>query len=181
MLQPKLSYEIIWKNFTAAVPNSGFTFPKSCNEYDSIRVVHDEYYSNSGGYKCSDFPITNNGTVSINLPFYEGAWFDRSFAFKFNSDSTVLEAKARQQCKINMTGNTGTNQSWSSFNSCQNSNIHAIYGIKYFDTEPSAENKIYGDRTLLFENDNYFGGATSAVTSYNLSEPMSSFEFVEFL
>ena len=179
MLQPRLSYEILFKNMNTAVPNSGIKLSKPFSSFDALRIMHDEYYSNSGGYKITEVPV--GGSFSFNLPFYEGTWYDRSFMMSPLSDGYTLSARARQQCQINeTTATTSTRQSWSGLNSIQGSNIHAIYGVKYFDTEPSAENKIYGDRTLLFKNDSIWGNASSGVTSYNLSEPMSSFEFVEF-
>jgi len=144
--------------------NTALTLSQPASAFDAVRICTTEWYSSQGAKRCWDVP-TGGSSVNIGLPFYEGANYQRLHSLSWASGTKQLKPARSQQ--VNWAENA---QSW---NRPGNQGITDVWGIKYF-TNSAIPGAISGDRTLIFS-----GNHASGTKSITLSQPASSFYFLE--
>lgn len=170
-----LTYKMLWSGTWANTSPTAITLNYPASGYDELRFVHYEDYAGGGAYKCTD---TNArvGSKCIWLPFYENSWYSREYKIALSSDYKTLYDQYGRQVMIQKS----PVQSWSGTN--RSPYMYKVYGITYNDSAYNEPDKIVGNRTLLYDNGGLYENENiiSAVTSYTVSQPFSSFEFIEF-
>lgn len=168
-----LTYKMLWSGTWAGTSTTSVKLDYPASGYDELRFVHNENYGGGGAYKCTD-TNADIGSKCIWLPFWENNWYSREYKIALSSDYQTLYTQYGRQVVIQKS----PTQSWSGTNRAPY--VYKVYGVTYNDSAYSDVGKIIGDRTLLYDNGGIYDDTTSAVTSYTVSKPFSSFEFIEF-
>lgn len=176
-MRSRLSYTKLWTYTGGGWPSTGtINLSENLSSFDGIRLSHSEDYSNSGNYKCTDL-ICN--TIALNQlswdnPFWEGGWYLRGGTLTIANSGNALSGNFHTQIKLPSSTNG------SAWNNAGYLHLGAIYGIKYNDTDiHSAANKVYADRTLLYDNGGIYwhNAVTGKIT---VPTAFSAFEFIEY-
>lgn len=166
-----LTYKMLWSGTWTGTSPTAIKLNYPASGYDELRFVHNESYDGGGAYKCTD---TNAevGSKCLWLPFWESSWYTREYKIALSSDYKTLYDLYGRQVLIQKS----PAQYWSGTN--RSPYVYKVYGITYNDSAYNKPDKIVGNRTLLYDNGGIYN--TSTVTSYTVSQPFSSFEFIEF-